>query len=409
MLKKLLDRFKAFTAILFVIGVVMGAGALLTRAGAPGIINYQGRVQVNGQDFTGNGLFKFALINPGGTLTYWGNDGTSTTGNEPTNAVTLAVNKGLYSVILGDNSITNMTTIPSTVFNNLDVRLRIWFNDGMNGSQALVPDQRITASGYAFVASQADTVADGGITTTKIADGAVTNAKIASVDYSKVTNAPVLRAPTVQVLTSGSGTYTTPAGVLYIRIIMAGGGGGGGGGGTTLATAGGNGGNTTFGGSLLVANGGFGGQNANTNVYGPGSPGAGGSASLGTGAAGIALTGGIGQSAVSESSSTGGGGGATAFGGAGFGGKVNVPGSAGAANTGAGGGGGGAGSTVVSYGGGGGGAGGYANATISNPSSTYLYSVGAGGPAGVSNNTGNTGENGASGGSGIIIVEEYYQ
>ncbi len=33
-----------------------------TTDATPGIINYQGRVQSNGADFTGPGSFKFALI-----------------------------------------------------------------------------------------------------------------------------------------------------------------------------------------------------------------------------------------------------------------------------------------------------------------------------------------------------------
>ena len=60
--------------------------------------------------------------------------------------------KGLYSVLLGDATLTNMTIVPATVFTNSDVRLRVWFNDGINGSQLLSPDQRIAAVGYAMVA-----------------------------------------------------------------------------------------------------------------------------------------------------------------------------------------------------------------------------------------------------------------
>lgn len=125
-----------------------------THAATPGIVNYQGRIQVNGADFPGaSGQFKFALVSGAGTTTYWSNDNTSTSGNEPTAAVTLPISKGLYSVLLGDTQLTNMTSaIPATVFANSDVRLRVWFNDGTNGSQQLSPDQRIAAVGYALVA-----------------------------------------------------------------------------------------------------------------------------------------------------------------------------------------------------------------------------------------------------------------
>lgn len=122
------------------------------HAQVPQIINYQGRVAVGTVNFNGSGLFKFALVNAAGTTTFWSNDGTSAAGSEPTDAVTLAVNKGLYSVLLGDDSVTHMTPIPNSVFANSDVRLRVWFNDGTNASQLLTPDQRLAAVGYAMTA-----------------------------------------------------------------------------------------------------------------------------------------------------------------------------------------------------------------------------------------------------------------
>ena len=124
------------------------------HAQVPQILNYQGRVAVGDPavNFDGSGAFKFALVNTDGTTSYWSNDGTG--GNtEPATAVTLPVTKGLYSVLLGDTTLTNMTAIPPTVFANADVRLRVWFDDGTaNGSQLLTPDQRIAAVGYAMVA-----------------------------------------------------------------------------------------------------------------------------------------------------------------------------------------------------------------------------------------------------------------
>ncbi len=89
---------------------------------------------------------------PNYTVTYWSNDGTSSVASEPAATVSLAVAKGLYSVQLGDTALTNMMAVPGSVFNNPDVRLRVWFNDGTNGSQLLTPDQRIASVGYAMVA-----------------------------------------------------------------------------------------------------------------------------------------------------------------------------------------------------------------------------------------------------------------
>jgi len=178
---------------------------LATTLGAqvPSIINYQGRVSVSGVNYNGVGQFKFALVNSSQTL--WNNDG-FTTANEPSGAVAATVTKGLYSIGLGDTTQQNMAALPSTVFTNSDVRLRVWFFDGTSFQQ-LTPDQRIYAVGYALnAANVADgavtsakiatgaiqqshlaagvggggTVNDGGITTAKIADAAVTSAKISS-------------------------------------------------------------------------------------------------------------------------------------------------------------------------------------------------------------------------------------
>ena len=108
--------------------------------------------------------------------TYWSSDGSSTDASEPTSSVALTVTKGLYSVLLGDTTLANMTAIPISVFANSDVRLRVWFNDGSNGSQLLTPDQRIASVGYAMMAGD---VPDGSITSSKIAAGAITANEIA--------------------------------------------------------------------------------------------------------------------------------------------------------------------------------------------------------------------------------------
>jgi microcystin-dependent protein len=121
-------------------------------------------------------------------VTYWSNDGSSVAGSEPTAAVTLSVSKGLYSVMLGNTALANMTAIPASIFTNTDVRIRVWFNDGLNGFQMLVPDQRIAAVGYAMMAGN---VSDGAITSGMIANGAVGSNQLAnnSVDVAQLTPA----------------------------------------------------------------------------------------------------------------------------------------------------------------------------------------------------------------------------
>jgi hypothetical protein len=147
----------------------------VARAQVPQVINYQGKIVAGGVNFNGTGQFKFALVDGSGSPAYWTNDNSHLDGSEPSTAVTLAVTKGLYSVLLGDTTLTNMTAISPAVFNNPDVRLRVWFNDGTHGSQLLTPDQRIAAVGYAVIAAG---VPSGAITSPMIANGAVGNPQL---------------------------------------------------------------------------------------------------------------------------------------------------------------------------------------------------------------------------------------
>lgn len=112
-------------------------------AQVPGIINYQGRVMMNGTNYDGLGQFKFAMMDGSGAVSYWSN-GAST--------VSVPVSKGLYSVLLGDTTLANMAVIPAAVFTNSDVRLRVSFNGG-SGLQQLTPDQRIGSAGYAMLSA----------------------------------------------------------------------------------------------------------------------------------------------------------------------------------------------------------------------------------------------------------------
>ena len=145
------------TSRLLVFWTACLALTLSAIASVPQVLNHQGRIAVNGVNFEGDGQFKFALVNADGTESYWSNDATSHAGSEPTDAVTLAVSKGLYAVLLGDPALANMTAVTNSVFDDPDVRLRVWFDDGSNGFQLMTPDQRLAAAPYALVADKAAT------------------------------------------------------------------------------------------------------------------------------------------------------------------------------------------------------------------------------------------------------------
>lgn len=211
------------------------------------------------------------------------------------------------------------------------------------------------------------------------------------------------KAPTIQKFTSGSGTYTTPAGVKYLKVRMVGGGGGGGPSGTSGGSAGTAGNASTFGTSLLTANGGAAGGGLSTT-----NGGAGGTATINSPAFGTALTGGAGGggslNSTSGASIVSGTGGNSFFGGGGSS-AYGANGGAGATNTGGGGGGGGGASASGVYTGVGGGAGGFIDAIIPDPVGSYSYSVAstaAGGGAAAS------GFSGGIGAGGYIEVEEHY-
>jgi hypothetical protein len=220
---------------------------------------------------------------------------------------------------------------------------------------------------------------------------------------------PAYVAPTQQRFTSGSGTYTTPAGVLALRVRMVGGGGGGGAGSSNNdGGTGGTGGTTTFGSSLLTCTGGAGGTGTTAGVGG-----AGGAATLNSPAYGSSWAGGRGSPAWEAQAILttmliigGDGAGSVLFNGGGAGATLNVAGYDAVANSGGGGGGGANTAGAASQGGRGGGSGASIDAIIASPSATYAYAIGAAGTAGA---TGTGGFAGGAGSAGYIEVTEYYQ
>lgn len=131
------------------------AGLVTGQAQVPNAITYQGRVTAYGTNFHGAGFFKFAFVSGSepAVATHWSNDGSSVAGNSPASPVAVAVSAGLFTVMLGDTTLSNMLPIPHSVFSHADLRLRIWFSDGSDSFQQLVPDQRLGAVGYAMFAA----------------------------------------------------------------------------------------------------------------------------------------------------------------------------------------------------------------------------------------------------------------
>lgn len=107
------------------------------------MFNYQGRVKVLGDYHNGLGEFKFAIVNNAGNVTLWSHDGTSVDGGETTSSLTINVVSGIFNVLVGDPS-AGFDPINRTVFNHPEqIKLRVWFSDGVNGFQQLLPDKKL--------------------------------------------------------------------------------------------------------------------------------------------------------------------------------------------------------------------------------------------------------------------------
>src|ERR1017187_6620598 len=92
-------------------------------------------------------------------VTYWSNDGPRVNGSQPVAAISVGVSSGLFTVVLGDTALANMTSINASLFTQPNLQLRIWFNDGVNGFAALSPVQNLTPAPYAIHAINADNLA----------------------------------------------------------------------------------------------------------------------------------------------------------------------------------------------------------------------------------------------------------
>ena len=146
------------TMLLTATGVaVAGPQAIAQLAGgAPAVVSYQGKVMVGGSPHTGPGYFKFAVVDAAEATSYWSNDGSSADGGEPASAVELAVNNGLFSVLLGEPSLAGMTDpLGAGVFSEAERSLRVWFSSDNATFTQLAPDQRVAAVPYALQAADA--------------------------------------------------------------------------------------------------------------------------------------------------------------------------------------------------------------------------------------------------------------
>lgn len=297
--------------------LALAAGLTPLRAAVPATLNYQGRVAVDGVNFSGTGEFKFALVDGGGAV-LWRNDGTVAAG-EPATAVSLAVTNGLYSTLLGDTALANMAALPAGAFTGAtsDVRLRVWFRHGGAAAfQQLAPDTRLAAAPFALAAQSAKTV-DAGVFTSGLNGTGNFGTSDATPLTLRVNGQAVARfgigdgtahalgssANTVNVFATGgtiagggSGTFPNNVGAIYGSV----GGGLGNNSAAGYATIGGGSFNTAGGERSVVAGG-------SSNSAGGGTAAVGGGNNNSAGGSGAAIAGGSSNTASGDFTAVGGG------------------------------------------------------------------------------------------------------
>ena len=126
---------------------------------------------------------------------------------------------GLYSVLLGNTTIgASMTAFPSYLFSSQGLRLRVWFDDGVHGSQLLSPDQRLVPAAYLADGSVSNnTIADNAISGSKLGNSSITGAKISTGSLNfNLFNVPAAPGPGQVLGYDGTGLTWTTGGVFQL-------------------------------------------------------------------------------------------------------------------------------------------------------------------------------------------------
>jgi len=206
----------ALAAILLIVLVMVTQAAPNSaphRQGAsisPGVVSYQGQVNIGGVPFSGTGYFRFAIVDTGETF-YWSNDGSTIT---PTDAVTLTVVSGLFNVLLGETN-----PITYGMFSDSDRWLRVWFDDGTHGVQLLEPDTRITTAVFALRADESMTAITSTWSTTATVAITATNATTATFATTALWATQCLSATQWAWYSAFSGNAGTCGTALYALLM----------------------------------------------------------------------------------------------------------------------------------------------------------------------------------------------
>ena len=194
-------------------GFVPGSGATATAvlSSFPPYSVAEITINTGGSGYHG-GVQVYIAPPPAQFIQDWRNDGSPfpIDGSEPAAAVSIPVTNGLYSVLLGDTTLgASMTAFPSYLFNYQDLRLRVWFDDNVHGSQLLSPDQRLVPAAYLAEGSvNNNVIADNSISGSKLIANSVTGTQIApgAVGSAQLAASAALPPPGMVLIPTGAFT-----------------------------------------------------------------------------------------------------------------------------------------------------------------------------------------------------------
>ncbi len=123
--------------------LIAALAAMMAHADPVSEIDYQGKILVNDQAYTGTGYFKLALSDAGSTTNLWATD-----------ELTNEVYNGVFSMILGDAS---MPAIDPGIFSaGTELYLRVWFSTNGTSFDEMLPSQKLLSAPYAINADRLD-------------------------------------------------------------------------------------------------------------------------------------------------------------------------------------------------------------------------------------------------------------
>jgi hypothetical protein len=113
----------------------------------PVIISFQGQLRENSIPVSGNRTMHFRILDVSSNVIWQSNASLAT-------QVTVAVSNGIYTVGLGDTSLTNMAALTSA---DLDRNIKLFLRVRV-GTEDLSPDILLSAVPFAYIAKQAETI-----------------------------------------------------------------------------------------------------------------------------------------------------------------------------------------------------------------------------------------------------------